>query len=215
MVVGAEEREQAVVAAGDLVGVVGDVAREVGVGAVALLDDAVLVVGALVPRDEEQRAVLPHEVAALLELGERDGDEPPAVERLLAEPDVERDVEVREGLLDAAEACRDPGSPRSIQLDAGPRERVPVAVERRRVDLPEAARELADVRRPVAPLGRGSPLGRREDALGEEPHLVAEVVDVVLARDAVARRLEQARDGVAEDGAAGVADVQRDRSGWR
>ncbi len=83
------------------------------------------------------------------------------------------------------------------------------AVERGRVDLLQPARELGDVRAAVAPFGRRTSLGGGEDALGEDPRLVAEVVDVVLARDAVAGRLEEPRDRVAEDGAARVADVQR------
>ncbi len=74
----------------------------------------------------------------------------------------------------------------------------------------EAARELADVRAPCSrPRATSRPSATASTLSAKSRDLVAEVVDVVLARDAVARRLEQARDGVAEDGAARVADVQR------
>src|SRR6185369_17274518 len=69
-------------------------------------------------------------------------------------------------------------------------------------------------------VARVSPFGQRYVAptrlliarprrLAEQAHLPPEVVDVILALDIPARRLEEARRHVAEDGATPVADVQR------
>ena len=47
------------------------------------------------------------------------------------------------------------------------------------------------------------------DTLAENPHLPAGVVEVVLARDGVARPVEQVRDGIAEHGVAAMPHRQR------
>src|SRR6185437_8472431 len=88
-----------------LVGVVGDVAGEVRVDAVALPYDAILVVP-LALALEEERSVPLLEGALPLELGERGVDAPPAVQALLARPHVEDDAEVRERALDARQDAR-------------------------------------------------------------------------------------------------------------
>src|SRR5207244_9338852 len=105
VVIGAEHVDEALVAARDLVFVVGDVAREIGVLAVALLDDAILVV-LEIGRLEKERALLALEPAAPLELVERGGDLAPAVDALLREPHVELDAQLAERLLDARELLR-------------------------------------------------------------------------------------------------------------
>ena len=66
----------------------------------------------------------------------------------------------------------------------------------------KAARDLADLlaeRLAVAEVGRA----------GERIDLRAGVVDVVFARDRMAGRREQVGDGVADDGAAAMADMHR------
>ena len=54
----------------------------------------------------------------------------------------------------------------------------------------------------------GAPLQHRPHRLAEQPHLVAEVVDVVLARHPVANGLQQSSHRVAEDRPAAVGDQQ-------
>ena len=51
----------------------------------------------------------------------------------------------------------------------------------------------------------------RAHGFPEHPHLAPAVVEVVLARDAVAHGLEHARDGIAEHGLATVTQRQRPR----
>ena len=58
-------------------------------------------------------------------------------------------------------------------------------------------------------LGQGLAPPDRDDRGAEVPHLGPEVVEVVLARDLVAGRLEHAAEEVADERAAGVADVER------
>src|SRR5262249_15655812 len=105
VVIGAEHGDQPVVAAPDLVGVVGALAPAVGEGAVLLADGAVLGV-ALLGALEEEGALALLEVALLRELGEGGADAAPTVEALLAEPDVVLDAELGERALDAGQQIR-------------------------------------------------------------------------------------------------------------
>src|SRR5690606_5841487 len=91
----------------------------------------------------------------------------------------------------------------------------------------ERLRDLSDVRAEVAVFGErgrdglaaleraGRAAGVDErlvagaDALAEDAHLAAGVVEVVLARDLVAGPVEEVGYGVAEDGVAAVPDGQR------
>src|SRR5579859_6894962 len=93
--------------------------------------------------------------------------------------------------------------------DAHARQGVSVAFEHRGVDALKPANELFHVRADIPALGYGPLLRDRENAIGEEAHLVAEVIDVVLAHNPVSRRLQQARNGIAKDGSPRVAYVQR------
>ena len=71
----------------------------------------------------------------------------------------------------------------------------------------QLAGELDDVLAVVAVLGDLAALADREDRRAEVLHLGARVVEVVLARDPLAAGLEHAREQVADEGAARVADV--------
>ena len=78
--------------------------------------------------------------------------------------------------------------------------------------IPSAAirsRQLDDVLAPVAVLGRLLARHAGGDRVGEAVDLGAGVVDVVLALDLVADRLQQAHQRVAVGGVAAAADVQR------
>ena len=113
--------------------------------------------------------------------------------RALRRPGVEVDAEALQRRLD-------PGAHR---LGREHLERV----ERRPGRRPRSASsvaELADVLARVAVLGRLVALHPRRDRLGEQPHLGAGVVDVVLALDLVAASLEQPRQRVAVGRAAGA-----------
>ena len=69
-------------------------------------------------------------------------------------------------------------------------------------------RQVVDVGAPVAVLGDLGPVADRDDRRAEVPHLRPEVVEVVLPRDLVTGRLEDAAEEVAHEGAAGIADVE-------
>ena len=97
-------------------------------------------------------------------------------------------------------SVRDPGTPRSIHVThARPRASTSSPSSSAGSTRRSHDRELQDVGALVAVLRRLTPGRRRPDALGEGAHLVAAIVDVVLARDAVTLRFEQARDRVPED----------------
>ena len=89
VVVGAPDVDEQLVAAGELVPVVGDVREQVGGLAVGLHDDAVLVV-AEVGGAQPHGAVLLEDDAVLAQVGQRGVDRAGVVEALLAEPRVER-----------------------------------------------------------------------------------------------------------------------------
>ena len=69
--------------------------------------------------------------------------------------------------------------------------------------------DLADVFAVVAVLGNFLPFGPRQNRLAEPLDLAARVVEVVLARDLVADRLEDAAQQIADEGAARIANGQR------
>ena len=69
--------------------------------------------------------------------------------------------------------------------------------------------EVGDVLARVAALGHAAAVQPGQHGVGEDVHLRAGVVDVVLGRDVRAGGPEHARDRVAQGGPAGVADVQR------
>ena len=73
----------------------------------------------------------------------------------------------------------------------------------------QARREVVDVVALVAVLGHRLAAPERRDRRAEVPDLAARVVEVVLARDALAAGLEDAAEQVADERAAGVADVER------
>ena len=79
----------------------------------------------------------------------------------------------------------------------------------------ELGGELGDVVARVAVLGRLLAAHPGRDRLGEQPHLGAGVVDVVLALDRLAGALEQPRQRVAEGRAAAARRRSPGRSGWR
>ena len=196
VVIGAEHVDQAAVAALELVPVVGDVGGQVGRFAVGADQDPVLVVAELGSAQPE-RVLAAVAVAALLELGERLLDLALAVEVALGEPGVEADPEALEG---GAHALED-------ELDGAHADRLGVGgVDPLGGDL---LGQVGDVLAAVAVLGRlpaGHPGRDRER---EALDLAAGVVDVVLAPDLVADRLEQPHQGVAVGGVAAAADVQR------
>ncbi len=102
MVVGAEHVDAQVEAAGSLVEVVGDVGGDVGRCAVALDDDAVLVV-AVVGSAQPDGAVLLVDAAGLAQLGDGLIDAPGGVHRVFVGVDVEVGAELVQGLLDVGE----------------------------------------------------------------------------------------------------------------
>ena len=94
----------------------------------------------------------------------------------------------------------------------------------------ELGREVGHVVALVAVLGERLAAMQRRDGCAEDADLAARIVEVVLARDALAAGLEDAAEQVADERAARVADVQRPgrvgrheldvddprrRSGWR
>src|SRR5262245_53521199 len=103
--IGSEHVDEPVETTRNLVLVVRDIAREVGVLAVAFSNDAILVV-LDVRRLEEERPLLFGEPPSPLELVERRGHPAPAVQALLGVPNVELDAEIAQGLLDARQLFR-------------------------------------------------------------------------------------------------------------
>src|SRR5581483_10248140 len=127
------------------------------------------------------------------------------VERVLVEVAIEADAEP---VLRRADVGED-------RLLGGVAERGAVVVhERVAVALHEPARDVADVVSLVAVLGEvGGPADRLEVArahrLGEDLHLAAGVVEVVLALDVVIGAGEEPGERVAEDGVPPVTDGER------
>ena len=202
VVVRAPDVDQAVEPAAELLDDIADVGAEVGPVAVRLADDPVLVI-AEGSGSEPERAVVLVQRAGCLQALDCPGDPAVAVERALALPDVEADAEMGQRLLD----------PRPDPL------RRPLPHDLHRVGVcglrgaphvvRDLHREVAHVGAPVRLLRQGlAPLDRHHRC-AEVPHLGAEIVEVVLAGDRVARRLEHAAQEIAHERAARVADVER------
>ena len=196
VVVGAEQVDHAVVAALELVLVVGDVVGEVGRLAAGADQHAVLVVAELL-RPQPQRPLGAIGVAALLEQRDRalHGAGRAVVEGALEEPGVEVDPV---GLERGPDAGHD-------RLDALGGQDSDVLVGRAG-DLP---RQLGHVVALVAVLGQRLATGAGADRLAEAVDLGAGVVEVVLARNRVAGLLEDPRQRIAERGVAAGRGGQR------
>ena len=201
VVVGAEQVDAQVEAARALVDVVGGVGGEVGVVAVGLDEDAVLVVA-------EVRRAQPHgpvelvDVTLLDELLQAALDRTGLVERPLGVPDVEVRPEEREHLLLLLEL---EGVGRLAERD-----QLLVVGQVHDVGLRDHDRggEVEDVAAVVAVLGHGPAVGRGHDRRAELVHLDAAVVDVELRRDRGAGRRQHAGDGIAHRRPPGVAEVE-------
>ena len=197
VVVGAEDVDELVEAAVQLVPVVGDVGGEVGRLAAGLHERAVLLVA------RELRGAQPQRALALV--GEAVGDQllarpvPGArralVERALEEPVVEADAVAVQRLADL----------RHQDLDAGRGE----LLGRLLRGAGDLLGHHGDVRALVAVLRRLLAAGAGEDRLAEAADLAAAVVEVVLPLDGVARELEDPGEGVAERGVAAGRGGQR------
>ena len=176
---------------------VGDVGGEVGRLAVGADQDPVLVVAEL-GRPQPHRALALVDVPAAAQLVERVLDPARLAQRALRRPGVEADAEALQGRLD-------PGPHR-----LGPEALEPLEVVGAGAVGGELGGELGDVLALVAVLRRLGAPHPGGDRLGEQPHLAAGVVEVVLALDLVAAAgSSSARDRVAEGGAAAAGGGHR------
>ena len=202
VVVGAEHVEEPVVAALELVPVVGDVGGEVGRLAVGAHQRAVLLVAGERRRAQPQRAVAG--------VGVPVGDEPLAgavpgarlalVERRLREPAVERDAVALERRADR----------RHHQLDAGGGE----LVGRLGGGVRDLCGQLGHVLALVAVLGRLLAARAGEDRSAEALHLPAAVVEVVLALDRCCRPARGSARARRRTPRGGRRRRSAGRSGW-
>jgi hypothetical protein len=219
----------------ELVEVVGDVGGEIGIEAVVALHDAVLLVaegGGLEPFG----AVLEVDVAGLFQLLDGARHHAGVVEAALGEPDVEMHAEFLEvgaaiGQLFGQHVAMDVGPVFAEQVLAGEDQgveaglvvvsvghagqhgfgRMHVAVA---VGLLDLFRHLVHVAALVGVGREGQRLVEQRQVTqpgrhGEDVHLAAGIVDVVLARHLVAGEGQQRRQAGAVGGAAAVADMQR------
>ena len=200
VVVGAEHVDAQVESALALVEVVGDIGGHVGGLAVALDDDAVLVV-AKVGGAQPDCAVLLVDAAGLAKFGDGLLDPAGAVHRVFVGVDVEVGAEVVQRLLDVGEHQVDAdGAERLAHLVVGQAQRVGLLGE-------HLSGDLLDVVAGVAVVRRGFAFGGGDQRVGEPVDLGAVVVEVVLAHDVCALRGEQASERVADGGPPGAADV--------
>ena len=223
-VVGAEDVDELVVAALDLVEVVGDVGGEVGPAAVGLLDRAVGVVAVGGGAEEGLLARLPvlGELAlrrlerALVDeaVGVERGDAPPRCGRCRRATSRRRSVSMR--------TSRSARSSRIIAIIASVANMRTSASQScsplsRRLSPYLRLQRLADRDQVVAGIEALGDLGLEAAGLavalvggaGEDVDLGAAVVDVIFARDVPAGEVEEARERVAEHRTADVADVHR------
>jgi len=203
VVVRAEQDQVALEAALALVEVVSQIARDVCGLAVALDDDPVFVVAELAGA-QPSGAVGLVDVAELAQTRHRVIDGTRFVQVVLVEVDVEVDAEIVQARLDVAEH----------QVDAGGAERLLQLLGRQRtqvtrVHLHDPRGDVEDVLPAVAVVGRRLVAVRRDQAAREPVDLRAVVVEVVLARDHAALRLEDPREAVADGRPTGAADVDR------
>src|SRR5690606_23958412 len=178
----------------------GDVARDVGGVAVALDDDAVLVV-ALVGRTHPPGALGLVQRAGLLQLLHDRGDLAARVQRVLVEEDVEIGAELVEALLDLLEH----------EADADPAERLPALVlgqrQRPRFLGEDGLGDLVDVGTRIAVLRRRLSLRGGQQRGDETVDLRTRVVEVVLAGDLGALGRQHAPERVPDGGPAGAAEM--------
>ena len=196
VVVGAEDVDQAVEAAPDLVLVIGDVGGEVRRGAGRAHEHAVLVV-AVLARAHPQRALGLVAVTELLEDLECDRDRGRVafVQRALEEVGVEVDAV---GVQRRADALHDQ------------RRRLAAELLRARLGgVRDAGRELGDVVALIAVLGQRFIARAGAHGGAELRDLRAGVVEVVLAHDLVAGQFEQPRQRVAVGRVAAARRGQR------
>ena len=195
-VVGAEHDDAAVEAPLALVEVVGEVARDVGGVAVALDDDPVLVVAELGGAQPERAVLLEHPAGRLQPVdGALDGAG--LVQVVLVEEHVELDAEVAQRRLDLLEhALHAVGAEDLLRV---------VLLQRVRDVGQHRLRDLADVGAAVAVLRCRLALRDRQQRPREAVDLRAVVVEVVLAGDLRAARLEQPGERVADGGPAHAA----------
>ena len=218
----------------ELVEVIGDVGGEVGALSIGPDQDPVLLV-AVGRRVEPQRPVVFVGFAALAQDLEHARDGPRGYEVPLGEPAVEHHPETGEVVADPAQ---DPfengvGDERVVAFpesgagpcDEGVEKRVVAFGERGPGEVApqpgvmltgELPRDVADVLTPVATARKSRahrPLDRvqvaQPDAEGQDIHLAARVVDVVLALDVPTHRLQQVRHRGTAGRAAAVSDVER------
>ncbi|MDQ1137481.1 hypothetical protein QE410_002280 [Microbacterium sp. SORGH_AS 1204] len=136
----------------------------------------------------------------------RDGavDGAGVVQIVLVEVHVEVDAELVQRLLDLAEheghAELAEGLLLGIRLEG-----VDVSV----VGLGHALRDVVDICTAITVFGRRVTLVSGDEAAGEAIDLGAVVVEVILAGDLGALRRQDAREGIAEGGPAGAAEVDR------
>ena len=219
--VGAPDVDHPGEAARELGGVVGDVAGEIGVGAVRFEQRTIDIVAEARGAEQRLLAVLP--VLHLRALGRRQAalvdeaaraqiaDDPRhrVAERALGDEHVVRD----------AERGEIPADHRHHRVDG------PLPDKRQPFGLRPACKAGTELRRQrragrleivagVEPLGDGDRLAQRlavaqEGGAGEHVHLRAGIVDVVFARHPRTGKGEQVAQGVAEHRAAAVADMHR------
>ena len=204
MVVGAEHVDAQVESALPLVQVVGEVTGDVGRVAVALDDDAVLVV-AVFRCAQPGCAVLLVNGAVVAQFGDRLLDPAAGVHRVFVGVDVEVGAELVQGLFDVGEHQVHADGAEGLALVLG-RE-----AERVRRFGQHVGGDVVDVGTGVAVLRGGLSVGGGDQGVGEPVDLSAVVVEVVLAHHLAALGGQQTAQRVADGGPPGAADV--DRSG--
>ena len=208
VMVSAPDIDDAVKAALDeLVAVIGDVDRIVGIKAVRAAQDLVLV-GAEVGVAQPERAVLFIRQAGIREQLHGLGHVAGAMQAALEEPLVKVDAVALKIALHARNVIRQAeGHERRAALGARHGE-VLVAVAL--VDEPGQLLDVVAVVAVVREFDRVLTLDELEvarlDGLAEQVDLIAGVIDIELTPDIVARALEHGRERVAEHTAARVAD---------
>ena len=203
MVIGAEHDDVALEAPLALVEVVREVAGDVGRLAVALDDDAVAVVAELCGAQPGGPVGL-EDVTEFAQAGDGVLDSAGLIEVVLVEVHVEVDPEVVEAGTDVAEHQLDTDRAKSLlQLVGGQH------TEIARVVGHHSRRNFADVEAAVAVFRRGLARVAGDQAAREAVDLRPVVVEVVLAGDDAALRLEDACEAVSDGGPTNAADVDR------
>src|SRR5437016_2031507 len=191
-----------------LVAMIRDIGDEIGEGAIALFEHAILVV-AEGGRAEPERSVRLEGVAFGGQVGEGGIDQASLVNRRLAGHDVETDTKPAQILVLFGALRAHPDLPAAAHAFL-----LRLVSEALSFLLQNRCSQLCQVLAMVATFGDGPrPSRLLLDPRPERPrHLVdlrAGVVDVELPRDRPSGPLEERSDAVAERGASAVADVQR------